>query len=36
MLVTVIGAVSDPGVREIEIGTPVADVLGQAGGPTGR
>ncbi len=35
MLVTVIGAVSDPGVREIEIGTPVADVIGQAGGQTG-
>ncbi|MGO8955845.1 MAG: NADH-ubiquinone oxidoreductase-F iron-sulfur binding region domain-containing protein [Streptosporangiaceae bacterium] len=36
MLVTVIGAVADPGVREIEIGTPVADVLGQAGGPTSQ
>jgi NADH:ubiquinone oxidoreductase subunit F (NADH-binding) len=34
MLVTVIGAVADPGVREIAIGVPVADVIGQAGGPT--
>jgi NADH:ubiquinone oxidoreductase subunit F (NADH-binding) len=33
MLVTVIGAVQEPGVREIEIGIPVTDVLGQAGGP---
>ena len=33
MLVTVIGAVADPGVREVEIGIPVEDVLGQAGGP---
>jgi NADH:ubiquinone oxidoreductase subunit F (NADH-binding) len=34
MLVTVIGAVTDPGVREIEIGMPVADIIGLAGGPT--
>ena len=33
MLVTVIGGVRRPGVREIEIGTPVSDVLGLAGGP---
>ena len=33
MLVTVIGAVRDPGVREIEIGTPVTDVLAAVGGP---
>ena len=33
MLVTVIGAVREPGVREIEIGTPVTDVLARAGGP---
>jgi NADH:ubiquinone oxidoreductase subunit F (NADH-binding) len=33
MLITVIGAVRDPGVREIEIGIPVADVLAAAGGP---
>src|SRR5271165_794822 len=33
MLVTVIGAVADPGVREVEIGIAVEDVLGQAGGP---
>ena len=33
MLVTVIGAVRQPGVREIEIGTPVNEVLGLAGGP---
>jgi NADH:ubiquinone oxidoreductase subunit F (NADH-binding) len=32
MLVTVIGAVRHPGVREIEIGTPVTDVLAAAGG----
>jgi NADH:ubiquinone oxidoreductase subunit F (NADH-binding) len=36
MLVTVIGGIADPGVREIEIGMPVASVLGQAGGPTSR
>jgi NADH:ubiquinone oxidoreductase subunit F (NADH-binding) len=33
MLVTVIGAVREPGVREIEIGIPVAGVLAAAGGP---
>jgi len=33
MLVTVVGAVRQPGVREVEIGTPVGDVLGLAGGP---
>jgi NADH:ubiquinone oxidoreductase subunit F (NADH-binding) len=33
MLVTLIGGVHRPGVREIEIGTPVGDVLGLAGGP---
>src|SRR5215472_9344906 len=33
MLVTVIGAVRQPGVREIEIGTPAGEVLGLAGGP---
>jgi NADH:ubiquinone oxidoreductase subunit F (NADH-binding) len=33
MLVTVFGAVRHPGVREIEIGTPVTDVLAAAGGP---
>jgi NADH:ubiquinone oxidoreductase subunit F (NADH-binding) len=33
MLVTLIGAVRQPGVREIEIGTPVSDVLSLAGGP---
>jgi len=33
MLVTVTGAVRAPGVREIAIGTPVADVLALAGGP---
>jgi NADH:ubiquinone oxidoreductase subunit F (NADH-binding) len=33
MLVTLAGAVRYPGVYEIAIGTPVADVLGQAGGP---
>lgn len=33
MLITVIGAVREPGVREIEIGVPVTDVLATAGGP---
>jgi NADH:ubiquinone oxidoreductase subunit F (NADH-binding) len=33
LLVTVTGAVRRPGVFEIEPGTPVADVLAQAGGP---
>ena len=32
MLVTVIGAVREPGVREVAIGTPVGQVLEQAGG----
>jgi NADH:ubiquinone oxidoreductase subunit F (NADH-binding) len=32
MLVTLAGAVRDPGVHEIEIGTPVSSVLGLAGG----
>jgi NADH:ubiquinone oxidoreductase subunit F (NADH-binding) len=34
MLVTVLGAVCDPGVLEIGIGTPVGQVLEQAGGAT--
>jgi len=33
MLATLIGAVRGPGVYEIEIGTPVGEVLGLAGGP---
>ena len=33
MLITVIGAVREPGVREIEIGIPVSAVLAAAGGP---
>jgi NADH:ubiquinone oxidoreductase subunit F (NADH-binding) len=33
MLITVIGAVREPGVREIEIGIPVDDALAAAGGP---
>ena len=33
ILVTLIGAVRQPGVREIEIGMPLSDVLGRAGGP---
>lgn len=33
MLVTIVGAVQEAGVREIEIGTPVTDVLARAGGP---
>ena len=32
MLVTILGAVREPGVHEIEIGTPVNQVLGLAGG----
>jgi NADH:ubiquinone oxidoreductase subunit F (NADH-binding) len=36
MLVTLAGAVRRPGVYEIAIGTGVADVLEQAGGPTSR
>jgi NADH:ubiquinone oxidoreductase subunit F (NADH-binding) len=35
MLVTVLGAVREPSVLEIGIGTPVGEVLGLAGGPTG-
>ena len=34
MLVTVLGAVCDPAVLEIAIGTPVSEVLDQAGGPS--
>jgi NADH:ubiquinone oxidoreductase subunit F (NADH-binding) len=34
-LVTVSGAVSDPGVQEIELGTTVAEAVGQAGGLMG-
>ena len=34
MLVTLIGALNRPGVYEIEIGTPVREVLELAGGPT--
>jgi NADH:ubiquinone oxidoreductase subunit F (NADH-binding) len=34
MLVTVIGAVCQPGVYETGIGTPVSEVLGLAGGPS--
>ncbi len=33
MLVTIVGSVREPGVREIEIGAPVTEVLAQAGGP---
>jgi NADH:ubiquinone oxidoreductase subunit F (NADH-binding) len=33
-LVTVGGAVSRPGIYEIELGTPVSDLLNQAGGPS--
>ena len=33
MLITAIGAVRQPGVREIEIGMPVTEVLAAAGGP---
>ncbi|MFD5593437.1 NADH-ubiquinone oxidoreductase-F iron-sulfur binding region domain-containing protein [Streptomyces griseorubiginosus] len=32
-LVTVSGAVSDPGVREAELGTPLATIIDRAGGP---
>ncbi len=35
MLVTVLGAVRDPSVLEIAIGTPVREVLDLAGGPSG-
>lgn len=34
MLVTVSGAVARPGIYEIELGTPVGDVVARAGGPT--
>jgi NADH:ubiquinone oxidoreductase subunit F (NADH-binding) len=33
MLVTLAGAVADPGVYEVAIGTPVAEVLARGGGP---
>ena len=33
-LVTVSGAVADPGVQEVGIGTPLATIIGCAGGPT--
>ena len=33
MLVTILGAVPDPGVHEVAIGTPIDEVLGRAGGP---
>jgi NADH:ubiquinone oxidoreductase subunit F (NADH-binding) len=36
MLVSLVGAVTRPGVLEVEIGTPLARVLDAAGGPTGR
>jgi NADH:ubiquinone oxidoreductase subunit F (NADH-binding) len=35
MLVTVLGAVHEPSVLEIAVGTPVAEVLDLAGGPSG-
>jgi NADH:ubiquinone oxidoreductase subunit F (NADH-binding) len=35
MLVTVLGAVREPGVLEIAIGTPVSEILDLAGGPAG-
>ncbi len=35
MLVTLAGAVADPGVYEVAIGTPVSEALDQGGGPTG-
>lgn len=34
MLVTLLGALERPGVREVEIGIPLAEVLARAGGPT--
>jgi NADH:ubiquinone oxidoreductase subunit F (NADH-binding) len=36
MLVTVSGAVGRPGVYEIELGTPIGDVVARAGGPAER
>ena len=36
MLVTLLGAVRRPVVTEVEMGTPVRDLLALAGGPTGR
>ncbi|MHC3470980.1 NADH-ubiquinone oxidoreductase-F iron-sulfur binding region domain-containing protein [Streptomyces sp. 7R007] len=33
-LVTVSGAVATPGVQEVALGTPVAEILNRAGGPT--
>ena len=36
MLVTLLGALERPGVHEVEIGAPVAEVLARAGGPTAR
>lgn len=33
MLVTILGAVPDPGVHEVAIGTPIDEVLGRASGP---
>ncbi|WP_329282486.1 NADH-ubiquinone oxidoreductase-F iron-sulfur binding region domain-containing protein [Streptomyces sp. NBC_01451] len=33
-LVTVSGAVTTPGVQEVALGTPLATILGRAGGPT--
>jgi NADH:ubiquinone oxidoreductase subunit F (NADH-binding) len=36
MLVTVGGAVCQPGVYEIELGTPIGDVVARAGGPAER
>ena len=35
-LVTVTGAIARPGVYEIELGTPIGDLLARAGGPTDR
>lgn len=34
MLVTVGGAVAEPGVDEVALGTPLVEVVGRAGGPT--
>lgn len=35
-LVTVSGAIARPGIYEIELGTPIGDILARAGGPTER